>query len=197
MSTWIQVVGVFDKASKTGEILGVQPAVKPMPTQDDANELALVALDAVGTALAEVAVVPEYGSCGDEAEIGSFQTYLDLPDATRALSLRHEGAEIAQFVPDSPKVSVDAESFGLAPLSGHTVGLTHNAAEPSNATYTLQAREKGAAIWETLDIGLERPDAAKVDVNQFPGAKVIEVRVLKSSGFSNVAIDQKEIDFSQ
>jgi len=37
--------------------------------------------------------------------------------------------------------------------------------------------------WQTIGIGLFSP-STEVDVNQFPGAKAIELRVLQSDGFS-------------
>lgn len=196
MSKWIQVVGTFNATSSTGEILGVQPAQVPAVTYYEVSDTKLIAQDAGGTGLAEVTVAPEYGSCGDDSEVGSFQVFMDLPEATRSLSLQHAGEEIAKFVPDSPQAAADGESFGFTPQAGHVLGLERSSPSETNASYVLQAREKGTGIWETLDIGVEVPEATSVDLKQFPDANVIEVRVLKSSGFSNVEIDRKEVDFS-
>lgn len=196
MSTWIQVVGIFDSLSKTGAILGVQPARAPKSEIRETSDTKLVALGATGEALSETAVIPEYGSCGDEADVGSFQTFVDLPHATQSLSLQHLGAETSRFAPDVSAASAEGESFGLSLHAGHSATLEPVSPSATNASYILQAREKGTTIWETLDIGLESPDASPVDLKQFPDADVIEVRVLKSTGFESVEIDRREIDFT-
>ncbi len=196
MSNWIQVVGVIDSISGSGEILGVQPSQAPMTEYESDGTTKLVALGADGAALAEAIVVLDFGSCADESKLGSFQTFMDLPDGTDSLSLQRDGAEIAQFKPDSPEATAGGESFGFTPQAGHVVGLERSSPSDTNATYTLQARKKGMSVWETLDIGVHKPETAAVDLKQFPDADAIEVRILKSSGFTNVEIDRKEIDFS-
>ncbi len=197
MSNWIQVVGVFDSQANTGEILGVQPALAPKSATGEASEITLTALSGAGEVLAEVPVTPDYGSCDDNAEVGTFQIYIDLPSATRALSLQHQGVHLAQFVPDDPAASAAGESFGLSPQADHRVRLEGTSGSPSNATYILQARPKGTTIWETLDIGLDRPETATVDLRQFPDAEVVEVRILKSSGFETVELDRQTFDFNE
>lgn len=197
MSDWIQVVGLFDSEAKTGEILGVQPAREPRPSEAVASETTLVVLNGDSNIEVEVPVVLDFGSCGDETNVGSFQAYVDLPEGARALILQHDGAHLAQFVPDDPSAALSGESFGLAPQPGHMVGVESTPGSPSNASYTLQARPKGSAIWETLDIGLEQPETTSVDLRQFPDADLVEVRILKSSGFKTVEIDRHEVDFTK
>jgi len=192
----IQVVGVFEPEKKTGEILGLQPAIAgaDMPIPEETG-LSLAVLDQNENVLSEVAVKPEFGSCGDETEVGTFQAFVEAPDAAQAVSLRYEGEEIARMAPGPAEHA--AESFGFGIREAHTIPLEQETPADPNATYTLQAREKGTKIWETIDIGLDRPDAGRVDLNQFPGASAVEVRVLKSSGFDAVEIDRSEIDFGQ
>ena len=193
---WIQVVGVFDSQEKTGEIFGLQPA----PTEHDnpvaeGTDLSLAVLDQNEDVLSEVAVKPEFGSCGDEVQVGTFQVFVEAPADARSVSLRFKGEEISRMAPGPAEQAV--EHFGLGAREAHVVPLEQSGPADPNATYTLQAREKGTNIWETIDIGLDRPDAGRVDLNQFPGAGAIEVRVLKSSGFDSVEIDRSEIDFGQ
>jgi hypothetical protein len=48
-------------------------------------------------------------------------------------------------------------------------------------TYTVQAKADGAP-WRTVALGLPLP-STDIDVNQFPGARRLEIRVLQSDGF--------------
>ncbi|MEP2781089.1 MAG: hypothetical protein ABJP33_01455 [Pseudoruegeria sp.] len=197
MTKWIQVVGVFDAETYVGEILGVQPVREPKATVQGDSPTRLIAMDEGGTTLTDVPVVPEYGSCGDGALIGSFQVFLDLPDNTRAIVLMHEGNQIEQFVPDVPTALAGGEGFDLAAGAGHSVDLASTGDAAPGGNYILQARAKGSNIWETLDIGIESPDTATVDLRQFPDAERVEVRVLKSTGFETVEIDRHDIEFPE
>ena len=196
MSNWIQAVGTIDVVNSTGDILGVQSAKVPPDSADIASVATLVSLDVSGNVLASVDVAHDLGSCDDGVTVASFQVYIDLPEATRTLSLRLSGEEIASFSPDTPQPSVAGSAFAAVPQDGHALGLTLSEDAPSNASYILQAREKGKTIWETLDIGLSAPETSSVDLRQFPDAEVVEVRVLKTSGFKEEEVDRHEIDFT-
>jgi hypothetical protein len=53
---------------------------------------------------------------------------------------------------------------------------------------------EGASNWQTLAIGLPSP-TTHVDVNQFPGAKSVRIRVLESDGFSEDKIFEETKTF--
>lgn len=194
---WIQVVGVFDTENAKGEISGVQPALPAYtPTAPKTSELSLAVLDGDDNVLFETPVEPELGSCDDVVNLATFQGFVDAPPKARAISLRLKGKEISRLV-SNPAFNASGESFGFGPQRDHTVPVISVNQPDPNATYTLQAREKGDPVWQTLDVGLAQPDATSVDINQFPGAKAIEVRFLKSQGFDSVEVSRKEIDFEK
>lgn len=59
-------------------------------------------------------------------------------------------------------------------------------------TYTVQARAAGENVWQTLAVGRNAPDI-EVDVNQFPSAEKIQVRVLMTNGFEQRTVGEHEI----
>ncbi len=194
----IQVVGTFNRADDSGDFVAVQPArTENLPSKRPESLLVVVVEDADGHRLDEIPVEPEFGSCDDVVDEGTFQAFLALPEGAAVLRLLYDGRELAVYASPTPAATPVAESFGLGPRRGHAVPLTRATPADPNATYTLQAREKGSKIWQTLDIGLERPDAGEVDLNQFPGAHAIEVRVLKFSGFATEEVDKTEIEFQE
>jgi hypothetical protein len=197
--TWIQAVGTFNREEKSGQFVAVQPARESsVPNLGREGPLKLSVETEGGQQLAEIPVTPDFGSCDDIVDEGTFQAFFELPEGAKLLRLMHEGQELAVYsAPALRPVAEATEAFGLGPRSGHLVPLTQSSAADPNATYTLQAREKGSALWQTLDVGLDRPDSGKVDLNQFPDASAIEVRVLKSSGFVTEEVDRTEIDFSE
>jgi len=196
---WIQAVGTFNRADHAGQFVAVQPARESsVPQELPESSLKVLVETESGQRLAEIPVTPDFGSCDDVVDEGTFQAFFELPEGARVLRLTHEGQELAVYSTPSPGPAADtADAFGLGPRSGHSVPLTQAGSTDPNATYTLQAREKGSSLWQTLDVGLDSPDAGQVDLNQFPDADAIEVRVLKSSGFDTEEVDRTEIHFSE
>ncbi len=196
--TWIQALGTFNRVENSGGFFAVQPARESnLPAKQPESALVVVVENASGQRLEEFPVEPEFGSCDDEVDLGTFQAFLELPEGASVLRLLYQGRELAVYEAPAAAPSPAVETFGLGPMRDHRVPLTQDSPADPNATYTLQAREKGSSVWQTLDIGLDRPDAGEVDLNQFPGARAIEVRVLKSSGFATKEIDKTEIEFGE
>ncbi|MCQ9376078.1 hypothetical protein NMQ14_17660 [Methyloversatilis sp. XJ19-13] len=196
---WIQAVGTFNRADNSGQLVAVQPALEVnVPTERRESVLKISVETEGGQRLAEIPVTPEFGSCDDVVDEGTFQAFFELPEGAKVLRLMHADRELASFSTPPPRPPAEAaEAFGIGPRSGHSVPLMQAGPVDPNATYTLQAREKGSSLWQTLDVGLDRPDAGKVDINQFPDAAAIEVRVLKSSGFETNEVNSTEIDLSE
>ncbi len=56
----------------------------------------------------------------------------------------------------------------------------------------MQARRHDQRQWTTLGIGKPLPEF-ELDKNQFPGARLLQVRILRNTGLSTEVIDQQEI----
>jgi len=197
-NNWIQVVGIYNRVDNSGEFIGIQPAENVNAPQNLPNTQLVISVENEGGEhLGRVPVTPNYGSCNDVVNEGTFQTFIELPINTSVLRLLHDGQQLAIYRAPILSPTSSPESFGLGVRTDHSVPLTQSSSAEPNSTYTVQARERGSSIWQTLDIGLDRPDKGVLDLNQFPGAAVIEVRVLKSSGFKTTEIDRTEIDFTE
>lgn len=92
-------------------------------------------------------------------------------------------------LPAMPEIMlVDAE-----PGKPHRRRLTGaQDAQRSGITYTVQARPAGEVSWQTISAGRSVPDS-EINVNQFPGAQKIEVRILMTNGFEELIIAEREI----
>lgn len=61
-------------------------------------------------------------------------------------------------------------------------------------SYTIQVRPEGSGAWQTIAVG--RPTARfSVDRNQFPGADKASVRVVRTTGFEDAVVAERDIDF--
>lgn len=193
---WIQVLGTFNPNLLSGAFIAVQPALPVnMLSEHAESELSLSAETKDGAQLETVPIDVDFGSCDDVIEEGTFQVFLKMPEGADILRLFYQGQELAVY--EAPGAAPEADGFGLGARRGHAIPLTHTGAAESNVTYMLQARETGRDMWQTLDVGLERLEAGEVDINQFPNARELEVRVLRSSGFGAEEIDRTKIKFGE
>jgi hypothetical protein len=195
--SFAHVVGTFNLEQGTGTIDYVTPVQIAAESADLADEgLRLVGEDEANHRLFEKVVNPQRNSCAPTMQRGTYEEFVPAPSKLRRIKLLIQGAVAAEFVrgsatgggtvafgapiPDAPHRFALAASSGLAPAPG--------------VTYIVQAKPADAPVWHTIGVGLKTP-STEVDVNQFPGAKRIAVRVLRSDGFSETEIFHNEKRF--
>jgi hypothetical protein len=193
------VVGTFDLAARKGTIDFVTPVRtaidKPRLTDEGIH---LIGENAAGGKLFDVQVNPQRNSCAPHAEQGTFEEYLPVTPELAVIRLTIRGDTVARFTRGT-KPSVAAGALALGPPDPSRpnrlplVATAEHAATPG-VTYTVQAMAEGASSWQTLALGLKSP-TTHVDVNQFPGAKSVRIRVLQSDGFSESQIFEETKKF--
>lgn len=179
------VTGTFDLKEKTGSIDYVTPvstATAFLAGGDD--RVRVVGVDRNNTVLFNQPANPRRNSCAPDASSGAFEEYVPVCAELALIRLFVEGelaAEYRRGEPNSGAIALGAPAAGAG--AGHRLTLASGLAPAPGVTYTVQARGSGQDRWQTIGIGLFSP-STEVDVNQFPGAKAIELRVLQSDGFS-------------
>jgi hypothetical protein len=184
------VVGTFDLTKRKGTIDYVTPVQTAIDKPNYKDEhIHLVGEDDKGQQLFDVQVNPQRNSCAPHAQQGTFEEFVPVTPELRVIGLTIGGETAARFARGA-KVPAAAVALGPpdpgAPHRLPLVTTAEHAATPG-VTYTVQAKAEGAANWQTLAVGLPNP-TTDVDVNQFPGAKGVRVRVLQSDGFSESQI---------
>ena len=76
---------------------------------------------------------------------------------------------------------------GAGPDAPHRMLIESAALPTPGVTYSVQAKPDSSATWMTLAVGLDAP-TSEVNINQFPGAKSIDVRVLRTDGFTETEV---------
>jgi hypothetical protein len=193
---WAQVLGTFDLEAGQAQITSVQPAIAASRSIEGGEErIRLKGFDQAGRELFDLAVNPMHNSCAPRQDAGTFEEFIPVTDALQIIKLFVDGQETADFVPGHPVEVADVQ-FGVAPADKpHMIPLSGATAPADNVSYTVQARPAGEALWQTVGIGLPTVEAAAIDINQFPGAEKIEVRILQNNGLSETEIYRGDIQF--
>lgn len=181
------IVGTFDLHNATGTIDYVTPVtVGTVSSAGTPTKLHLVGEGATGVEF-DMPVHPQRNSCAPDGATGTFEEYVPVTPGLMVVKLMVGDTVAAEYrrgadVP-SPPVSLAGAS-----LDKPYKLLLQAAAQPtSGVTYSVQARPDTSSSWMTLAVGLDVANS-EVNVNQFPGAKAIEVRVLRTDGFSETEV---------
>lgn len=178
------VAGTFDLAAKNGTI----DYVTPVSVATDSNDFENARIHLVGESeqkgrIFEKPVNPQRNSCAPHATKGTFEEYVPVsPDLAR-LRLTIDGVTAAEFSRGQRATPGNLALGPPNPSAPHRMTIkSAAAAQPAaNVTYTVQVKADGAS-WQTVALGMPLP-TADIDVNQFPEAKRLEIRVLQSDGF--------------
>ncbi len=188
--SFAHVVGTFDLAQRTGTIDYVTPVRVATETADLEDEgIRLVGEDEAKQKLFDKVVNPQRNSCAPHAQRGTFEEFVPISPSLRRIALLIKGAVAAEFVRGSATPG-GAVAFGAPNADApNRFALTAGGgmAPAPGVTYSVQAKPEGGMAWQTIAVGLKTP-STEVDVNQFPGAKSVAVRVLQSDGFSETEI---------
>jgi hypothetical protein len=195
--TFAHVVGTFDLTQKTGTIDYVTPVRTAVDSSDVQDEgIHLIGQNEAGKQLFDQVVNPQRNSCAPNAQAGTFEEFVPVTPDLRSIILRIGGSIAAEFSRGNP-AAPGAIAFGASsPDAPHKLALD-NPAGPAPApgvTYTVQAKADQDRNWQTLAVGLPTP-TMELDVNQFPGAKSVNVRVLRTDGFSETEVFKATKDF--
>lgn len=190
--SYAHVTGTFDLEQKTGTIDYVTPvkvAVKPMDFTDEG--IRLRGMDGAGTQLFDKSVKPQRNSCAPHATTGTYDEYVPVTPELQQVELVIKQAVAARFKrgPQAQGAVVMGAPDPAAPHRFSVRAAGAAAPAPTGVTYTVQAKAEQDPNWQTIAVGLNAP-TTEVDVNQFPGAKSVNVRVLQSDGFSEKQIFQ-------
>jgi len=180
-------VGTFHLAKKTGTIDYVTPVHTATASLDmEDGRIHLVGQTETGQKLFDIPVNPQRNSCAPHAEEGTFEEFVPVSPDLRRIILYVDGSEAAEFS-RGKAAGQRGITLGVSDKMPNKLSLDAQAAQAPGVTYKVQAKPAERNIWQTLAVGLPTP-VTEVDVNQFPGSKSIEIRVLRSDGFSEAEI---------
>jgi hypothetical protein len=178
------VAGTFDLVAKKGSIDYVTPVSVAAESNDFEDEhILLIGESAQNAKIFQKPVNPQRNSCAPQVTQGTFEEYVPVTPDLANIRLTIDGVAAAEFSRGQRSIPGNLTLGPPNPSSPHRIPINPAAAaKPTpNVTYTVQAKADEAS-WLTLALGLPLP-ATDIDLNQFPGAKRLEIRVLQSDGF--------------
>lgn len=197
--SFARVIGRFEYDPPSGSIDYVVPAGTEAPPESDQNwdqRLRLVGYNADGQTLFTHPVQPLFNSCVQDRDAGTFEESIRSDSGLTKVSLWLGDVELDSFEPGAqPQVSPTLGPPG--PDSHHLPIEAPGAPVGRGVTYTVQARPDDSDRWVTLGVGLASPAEASVNVNQFPGAGKLDVRVFQSDGFQERLVMEETRKFEE
>lgn len=198
----VHVVASVNLDAATGQILYVNPSHVPSGGVEAAagmggDEVTLVARDADGRELLRLHPEVRLDSChdADDPLLGLIQQDVGVVPGMRSIDLQIGDKVVDTFVAGRP-VAAAVPEFGLGPESAEAEHRRTFGAGPipkeRGVSYVIQAKPDNASTWSTLAVGQDRPNVT-IDKNQFPGATELEVKVIRSTGFSEDIIETQTI----
>lgn len=195
---WAQVVGTFDLAGPSGAITSIQPAAGvDKPIDGGIDRIHLKGMDKQDQVLFDVAVNPLINSCSPDLDRGTFEEYIPLDRGLVRVGLYIDGNEVGGFAPGRPPKAPAIALGAPTAEAPHRLPMTSSAPPAENVSYTIQARPTDDTIWQTVAIGLPTIDLGEVDINQFPDAADLEIRVLQSDGFNEREVFREVKSFAE
>lgn len=191
---FVQIAGTYDLHAHRGEIASLQPASAGIVQEGEGNDrVHLTGYSRSGDKLFEHVVHTMVNSCAPNPEAGTFEELVPALEGLARIDLTIDGERAAEFVAGQPP---GARGVGLAAgVRAHALAIASETEEAANVSYTVQARASGSELWETVAVGLPTPDRSDVDINQFPGAVRLEVRVLQNNGLTETEVFRDEMEF--
>lgn len=204
----IHVVGTVNLDEKSGKIRYVNPAEVGIESgavpggrrnAEVPEKVVLQFEDEAGTILASVDALVRLGTRSATAgRMGLIQEDVPYMPNVKRIRLLQDSKELDVFEGGGAPAAV-AAGANIA-LAGSVLGQPDRvalgaapAAAEVGITYTVQARPADGDVWHTLAVGRATPKI-DVDFNQFPEAKRLQVRVLRTNGFDESVVDEQAID---
>lgn len=195
--SFAHVSGTFDLDRKKGTIDYVIPVKVAVQSEDFEDEgIKLIGFDGADQQIVDKKVNPQRNSCAPHAPTGTFDEYIPVSPQLRRIKLMIKGVEAAQFTRGVSVSPAMVAMGGPDPGSPNRFWLdaVQTLTPSPGVTYTVQAKAEHEPNWQTIAVGLPVP-STNIDVNQFPGAKSVSVRVLQSDGFSESKVFEEKKTF--
>ncbi|MDH0737326.1 hypothetical protein [Achromobacter spanius] len=193
---WAQVIGKYDLQARRGSILSMLPAdVAFASIEGGEPRVRLKGIDARQTVLFDVLVNPMTPSCGPVGPDHLFEEFVPVTPALKDVKLFIDDAEVAQYAPGARNPGGQLKLAAPAEGRLHHIPLEGDVPVAANVSYMLQVRPEGDERWHTMAAGVAQPSTANLDINQFPGAVALDVRVLRTNGLETVEILRERKDF--
>lgn len=193
---WAQVIGTYDLDAHSGSILSMLPTrVAFASLEGGEHRVHLKGFGPEQEELFDLAVNPMTISCGVQGSERMFEEFVPVTDALIELRLFIDGREASSFAPGMARapgrIALGQPSAGTLTK----IPLEADVAPEPNVSYILQVRPDGDSRWHTMAVQLARPDATNLDINQFPGASALDVRILQSNGKDTSEVFRERREF--
>jgi hypothetical protein len=194
---FVHIIAAVNLRAGTGEILSVTPtggAMQYSGSNEDSVELQVQ--DAAGHILFSKKSRVLLNSEGDpDARAGLINEAVPVTQGMQEVLLLINGQVASRYIAGRLDLPSDARivlSEARLPSPNRRALTGPPEARRTGMTYTVQARAVGEKVWQTLAVGRSVPDI-EVDVNQFPSAEKVQVRVFMTNGFEQRLVGEHEI----
>jgi hypothetical protein len=202
--SYVHVVATINMKTGDGKILYVNPANSTI-VSDAAPEpqVELAVTSREGKQVYRAPVVVRRSSCDHNQpnDVGLIQADLPQTPDMKSVSLLFHDKEVSRYEGGQPASAAGA-AFGLALGRGPSTNRQQlkiselaGLQPAAGVTYSVQVKPDSGGPWNTIAVGRPTPEL-EFDRNQFAGAKIATVRVLRTTGFDEDVIAQDTVDLT-
>ncbi|NKJ37362.1 hypothetical protein [Rhizobium sp. SG570] len=200
---FVHVVATVNTKATEGKILYVNPSSTTV--ESDAapdQQVKLMVTDGSGEQLYLEPVVVRHSSCEGEGrgDVGMIQADIPVKPGMSSILLLVDGKEVSRYDAGALPETKSAVTMGLGKANAdapHRRALTLAEASQIKAepgiSYSIQVKPDNSNYWNTIAVGRATP-AIEIDRNQFAGATKAEVKVLRTTGFSEQVVAEEVVD---
>jgi len=193
---WAQVIGTFDLGARRGAILSMLPTRTAFASLEGGEpRVRLKGLSASEAELFDLAVNPLKPSCGPVGPEQMFEEFVPVTPELAEVLLFIDDVRAAAYQPGRVATPAAIALSAPNPSKPNRLPLHSEGAPQTNVSYVLQVRPDGDRRWHTMATGLAQPSIGDVDVNQFPGAEALDIRVLQTDGLATQEVFQTRRTF--
>jgi hypothetical protein len=196
---FVTVVGHADPRGGKGQILYVNPASRSLESDSQvtpSDDFELVVYDTADQVLQRVRPVLRVPA--STPSVGPIHALIqeDIPyeSGMASVALVYKDKEISRFRGGSGDAQVSGLNLAQPPSAGNRLAASVGAAAPeAGVSYTVMVKREDESHWQSIAVGKSKPDF-EIDRNQFPGAKKVKVKVLRTTGFEQDVVSEEDVD---
>jgi hypothetical protein len=195
---FVSVVATVNLTKSQAKIEYVNPLPQAEPSQVDPKSVVVLHVKrADGYLLHEYSVRLKPSACQspEEDRLALVDAVIGVDPGARIIELSVAGQVVDTFRAGTTPPAINSLKH-VSEANGLSLAWETDASADDNHTYIVQTSTDQGRTWQTLAVGLDKPEAV-IDHNQFSEAKHLLVRVISTDGFTSALVTSESLPINK